>query len=187
LYCPSYSDVPDGSSATYDPTSHYRAAAVFAFHDRQALGPAFLREVSRHQVGLLKAGFESLDVDPAVAGVEPMPDDRRAGFLAIRSPHAGALCDALRQRGVHTDFRRDVLRLGPAPYLSDDQLREAIARLGEALRATTIGRGFSPAVGADLQVRPTCATPAGVRPPVLTPRTAPANDRGHSGVHSSCC
>jgi hypothetical protein len=27
-----------------------------------------------------------------------------------------------------------VLRLGPAPYLSDDQLRAAIAALSEALR-----------------------------------------------------
>jgi kynureninase len=35
---------------------------------------------------------------------------------------------------VHTDYRGDLLRLGPAPYLADDQLTEAVARLGEALR-----------------------------------------------------
>lgn len=122
------------AGATYDPTSHYRAAAVFAFHGRMGLTPDVLRDVSRHQVGLLKAAFESLDTDPAIARVEPIPDERRAGFLAIRSPRAGTLRDALRRRGVLADFRRDVLRLGPAPYLSDDQLHEAIARLGEALR-----------------------------------------------------
>jgi kynureninase len=32
---------------------------------------------------------------------------------------------------VWTDHRGDVLRLGPAPYLSDAQLDTAIATLGE--------------------------------------------------------
>jgi kynureninase len=31
---------------------------------------------------------------------------------------------------VASDSRGRYLRLGPAPYLSDDQLREAVARLG---------------------------------------------------------
>ena len=122
------------AGATYDPTSHYRAAAVFAFHQEMGLTPALLREVSRHQVGLLRTEFEALGVDPAMAHVEPIGDESRAGFLAIRSPHAAALCERLRERGVSSDVRHDVLRFGPAPYLSDDQLRDAIARLGEALR-----------------------------------------------------
>jgi kynureninase len=122
------------AGATYDPTSHYRAAAVFDFHERMGMTPDLLREVSLHQVGLLKATFEALDVDPAVAHVEPMAAERRGGFLAIRSPHAGRLFVSLRERGVLTDFRGDVLRLGPAPYLSDDQLRDAMSRLGEVLR-----------------------------------------------------
>ena len=33
-----------------------------------------------------------------------------------------------------TDFRGELLRLGPAPYLSDAQLVQAIERLGEAAR-----------------------------------------------------
>jgi hypothetical protein len=33
-----------------------------------------------------------------------------------------------------TDARGDVLRLGPAPYLSDAQLRDAIGVLGEVVR-----------------------------------------------------
>ena len=122
------------AGATYDPTSHYRATAVFDFHERMGLTPALLREVSRHQVGLLKEGFEALDVDSSLARVEPMLDERRAGFLAIRSPHASRIHHALRERGVLTDFRGDVLRLGPAPYLSDDQLRDAVSCLGQAIR-----------------------------------------------------
>src|SRR5262245_11115384 len=114
------------AGATYDPTSHYRAAAVFAFHHEQVLTADRLRAISRHQVGLLKSEFESLDVDPALARVEPTPDDRRGGFLALRCARADMLSRALHDRGVHTDYRDDVLRLGPAPYLTDAQLRDAI-------------------------------------------------------------
>jgi kynureninase len=62
-----------------------------------------------------------------------MPDDSRAGFLAIRAPRAGDLSTELRARGVLTDFRGDVLRLGPAPYLNDEQLRAAVGALGDLL------------------------------------------------------
>ena len=121
------------AGATYDPTSQYRASAVFAFHVERGLTPARLREVSRHQVGLLKDAVEALDLDPRVARIEPMAEDRRAGFLAIRSPRAGELVRVLRGRGVLADFRGDVLRLGPAPYLQDRQLHDAVAALGDAV------------------------------------------------------
>ena len=114
------------SGATYDPASHYRAAAVFAFHVEQGLTADRLRSTSRRQVDLLQRTFESLDLDPAVAHVEPMPAERRGGFLAVRCARAADLSRALRDRGVLTDFRGDLLRLGPAPYLSDLQLRDAI-------------------------------------------------------------
>jgi kynureninase len=117
------------AGATYDPASHYRGAAVFAFHVEQGLTMPRLREISRAQVGVLKSTFESLDLDPAIARVEPVADDRRGGFLALRCARAGELAAALRARGVLTDFRGDLLRLGPAPYLGDDQLRQAIGAL----------------------------------------------------------
>jgi kynureninase len=122
------------AGATYDPTSHYRAAAVFAFHDAQGLTPQRLRETSRRQVGLLKSSFEALDADPTTAHVVAMNEDRRGGFLAIRAPHAPDLARALRARRVFADARGDVLRLGPAPYLRDDQLQDAVAALDEVLR-----------------------------------------------------
>ena len=75
---------------------------------------------------MLKCEFEALDLDPAIARVEPMPDDRRAGFLALRCARAADVCRALRERGVFSDVRGDLLRLGPAPYLHDDQLRAAV-------------------------------------------------------------
>jgi kynureninase len=119
--------------ATYDVTSHYRAAAVFAFHEQQGLTPARLRAISQHQVGLLKAEFERLDVSPAIARVEAMPDERRGGFLAIRAPSAKDIAHRLRERGVRVDARGELLRMGPAPYLRDDQLRDAIGALGEVV------------------------------------------------------
>ena len=122
------------AGATYDPTSHYRAGAVFAFHVEHGLTPERLRDISRHQVGLLKDAVEALDLDPRVARVEPMSEDRRAGFLAIRSPIASTLVHVLRDRGVFADFRGDVLRLGPAPYLHDRQLRDAIAVFDQVVR-----------------------------------------------------
>ena len=62
-----------------------------------------------------------------------MPDDRRGGFLAIRTNEAIAVARRLREHGVHCDARGNVLRLGPAPYLRDDQLRDAIRVLGDVL------------------------------------------------------
>jgi kynureninase len=119
--------------ATYDVTSHYRAAAVFAFHEQQGLTVDRLRAISRHQVGILKTEFERLDVSPKVARIEPMPDDRRGGFIAIRAAAAKEIAHRLRERGVFVDARGDLLRVGPAPYLREDQLRDAVAALGESL------------------------------------------------------
>jgi kynureninase len=95
--------------------------------------PERLREVSLHQVGLLDSSFRALDVDPEHAAIVDIPADRRAGFLSIHTPGASALVSTLRARGALTDARGDHLRLGPAPYLSDDQLREVIALLRDVL------------------------------------------------------
>lgn len=125
------------AGATYDPTSHYRACAVLEFWEEQGLTPAFLREVSRHQVGLLAELFDRLDLPPGlVTRDRSVPLARLGGFLALRSPRAGELSAALRERGVATDSRADVLRFGPAPYLADAQLTAAMAVLGEVGRAT---------------------------------------------------
>jgi selenocysteine lyase/cysteine desulfurase len=123
------------AGATYDPTSNYRAAAVFDFHRQQGLTPNALRGISQRQVGLLASSVEHLDLPSPVAHVEPMPLARRAGFLAIRAPQAREYARRLRERGVMVDARGDVLRMGPAPYLRDDQLTNAIAALDDVIRA----------------------------------------------------
>jgi selenocysteine lyase/cysteine desulfurase len=124
------------AGSTYDPTSHYRAVTVFDFFRERGLTPRLLREVSQHQVGLLASAFDALDLDPAVVSRDrDCPLGEIGGFLALRSPVATSLARSLHDRGVWTDARGEVLRLGPAPYLSDRQLQDAIGVLGEVVRA----------------------------------------------------
>jgi kynureninase len=123
------------AGSTYDPTSHYRAAEVFGLFERENLTPELLREVSQHQVGVLLETFQSLDLDPTVVCVDDLVLlHERGGFLALRAPGAEWLSVSLKQGGVSTDSRGDVLRFGPAPYLSDTQLVSAMEVLGEVVR-----------------------------------------------------
>ncbi len=135
-------EVPYGSGAarfagsTYDPTSNYRAAAVLDYFSERGLTAGFLREVSQHQVGLLVNTFLNLDLDPAFVRLESdVPLDARAGFLSLRTQHASAVNEALLKRGVRTDFRGDILRFGPAPYLADAQIVEAMEGLRSVVGA----------------------------------------------------
>ncbi len=123
------------AGATYDPTSHYRAAEVFDFFEDHDLAPELLRQVSQHQTGLLAQRFDDLDADPGLVRRDRSVDlTEIGGFLALDSPRAGDLCRLLRERGVRADSRADILRLGPAPYLSDEQLEEAMDVLGTVVR-----------------------------------------------------
>jgi kynureninase len=122
------------AGATYDPTSHYRAARVFRFFAEQGLTPERLRRSYRHQVDLLAARFDTLGArDDVITRDRDTPLDEYGGFLALRSPVAGDLRRALGERGVLADSRDTWLRLGPAPYLADEQLERAVELLGEAL------------------------------------------------------
>jgi kynureninase len=123
------------AGATYDPASHYRAAAVFAFFQSRGLTPELLREVSQHQVGLLCDRFDALDMNPGLLRRDrQFPLRETGGFLVLWSPRAGEVCRRLKAAGVLTDYRGEALRLGPAPYLADVQLVEAMDRLGQVCR-----------------------------------------------------
>lgn len=121
--------------ATYDPTSHYRASEVFDFFVERGLTVEVLTESYRHQVGFLAEKFDALELDPAVIDRDrSVPLKKMGGFLALESPRAGELRQALLERGVWTDHRDTTLRMGPAPYLSDRQLGDAVKALEEAAR-----------------------------------------------------
>ena len=122
------------AGSTYDPTSHYRAAEVFDCFGEWGLTPELLREVSQWQVGWLAERFDALDADASAIDRDRSVDLADiGGFLALRAPRAAEISAALRKRGVHTDYRADLLRLGPAPYLSEEQLEVAIAALVDVL------------------------------------------------------
>jgi len=124
------------AGSTYDPTSHYRASAVLDFFDEVDLNPQFLRQVSQHQVGLLMRSMDELDLDPSkIDRDRSVALESVGGFLALHAPRAGDLSAGLLERGVHTDFRGSVLRMGPAPYVSDRQITDAMGHLAEVVEA----------------------------------------------------
>jgi hypothetical protein len=80
---------------------------------------------------LLARLVDALDLpDRVLTRDRATPLEAFAGFLALESPRAGELQRALAAEGVASDSRGRFLRLGPAPYLADAQLEEAVARLG---------------------------------------------------------
>jgi len=119
------------AGSTYDPVSHYRAAAVFQFFREQNLEPTALRAISQTHIARLAAAFDGLALDPArITRDRTLSLDHTAGFLALRAADAPALAQTLGTRGVWVDARGTSLRFGPAPYLTLAQLDAAMSHLG---------------------------------------------------------
>src|SRR5438093_1120781 len=124
------------ASATYDPTSSYRAARVFEFFEAERLTPELLRDTYAHQVRLLAERFDALDLDPArIARDRSLPLAGIGAFLSLESPRSVEIAKGLRSRGALIDVRGNTLRFGPAPYLSDVQLHAAMDALADAVRS----------------------------------------------------
>jgi kynureninase len=119
------------AGSTFDPAALYRAAAVLEHWDRFGLTVERLRAISLRQTGrileLLDAAGRGGDVLSARA------PERRGGFVAVRSANLGEVVQRLRRRHVFVDARRDVLRLGPAPYLTDAEIEHGTAAVIEEL------------------------------------------------------
>ena len=111
------------AGATYDFTSHYRGAAVFKFFEQQRLTVEQLRALSQRQIALLVEGLE-LAPEVAVSAL--------GGFVSFGAADAAQLQQRLRRGNISTDHRGDRLRLGPAPYVTEPQLRLAIDAAREA-------------------------------------------------------
>jgi len=118
------------SGATFDASAIYRAHAVLAHWDRFGLSPARLRAISTRQTRRILDGLDARGLGGAVASSRD--DARRGGFVAVRAAGAEGVVRALRAEGVLIDARNDTLRLGPAPYLTDDEIDrgvDAVARV----------------------------------------------------------
>ena len=122
------------AGATYDPTSHYRAARVFDFFAEHGLTPEALRASYLRQTSLLARLVEGVELDEVERDRETKRE-QYGGFLAIDVAEAGRLQARLAAEGVATDSRGRFLRLGPAPYLTDVQLGTAADRLITLARA----------------------------------------------------
>lgn len=107
------------AGSTYDPTSHYRARAVIRFFAEQEMSVARLRELSLRQTGRLLDGLGNHEVIT--------PREARGGFVTVRQEGASDVVSELRARGVFVDARRDRLRFGPAPYVTNDELDRALS------------------------------------------------------------
>jgi kynureninase len=108
---------------------------VFDFFVEHGLTPELLRASYRHQVGVLADAFDALDLPPEILDRDRRtPLDRIGGFLSLTGARAGEIRRRLLERGVFSDSRGSYLRLGPAPYLADLQLGEAMVILGDVAR-----------------------------------------------------
>ena len=136
---PTITQYPKGGArfqgSTYDTTSHYRAAAVIDFFSAQKLDVGLLRAKSQQQVGLLRDAFDALALDSRLISRADVPLEQIAGFLSLKTRDAQGMQQALMARGILTDQRDGYLRLGPAPYMTDRQLTDAIETLGEVVTA----------------------------------------------------
>jgi kynureninase len=119
------------AGSTFDASSLYRAEAALAHWDRLGLGAAELRAVSTSQTRRVIAGLDAAGVGGSL--VSSRDDALRAGFVSVRAAGAGAIVERLRARGVLVDSRRDLLRIGPAPYLTDDEIDRGVGAAAEEL------------------------------------------------------
>jgi kynureninase len=114
------------AGSTFDPASTFRARAVARFFETHAMTVDALRATSLAQTARIIAAARDL---PGLTIATPLADAERGGFVALRSPRALELSTLLREDGLYTDARGDILRLGPAPYVTDAEIDEALVLL----------------------------------------------------------
>src|SRR5690606_3685787 len=124
------------AGSTYDASPFYRAEAVLDHFERFGLGVERLRAISLRQTDRVLGRLEELGAERlGLEVVSPRDPARRGGFVALRTPNAGRLVEALRKRSVFVDSRGSILRIGPAPYLLDEEIDQGVEALIESAAA----------------------------------------------------
>lgn len=122
------------ASGTYDPASQFRAAKVVDFFRNQGLTPSILRQQYVSQIKQLKKLFLEQQLDTEIIKLRHRrPPEQNGGFLALRSPFARTIRARLLEENVYTDARGDILRFGPAPYISTEQIKAAMDKLSDVV------------------------------------------------------
>lgn len=122
--------------ATIEPASSYRAASVVSFFREHKLTPSFLSQNYHSQMRDLWNLISGLGYPKEVIDLKfrDYGISQRGGFLALQSPYAQQLCDWLRQQEIFTDARSNVLRVGPAPYNTRNQIEHFVEKLDEGIK-----------------------------------------------------
>ena len=123
------------ATATYDPISQFRAAAVTDFFNEQGLTPQVLRNQYSAQLSYLRSLFDEHNFEGSeIEHANTRSIEESGGFLALRSPHARALREALLEKEIFTDARDQIIRIGPAPYTTSQQCEQVIRALFDILK-----------------------------------------------------
>jgi len=124
------------ATATYDPISQYRAAAVTEFFQKQGLSPELLLKQYRSQVRYLRQLFDESNFEGSgIEHANKRPVEETGGFMALRSSDARKIRAHLLEKNIFTDARNDIIRFGPAPYTTSEQCEQVISELFDAIRS----------------------------------------------------
>ncbi|MFA5668487.1 MAG: hypothetical protein WC967_04530 [Balneolaceae bacterium] len=122
------------ASGTYDPSSQYRAAKVVEFYKQHNLTSEVLRSQYQQKVGLLKEYFLNLDLaSERIKLTHNRPLQFNGGFLSLTSPQAQEIRARLLEMDIYTDARGEILRFGPAPYTTTQQIEEVMIALKQVM------------------------------------------------------
>lgn len=119
------------AGATFDAAPIYRADAVLQVFDAFGLDVPRLRALSLAQTSHIIARLDALGFASAIATARQ--PDRRGGFVAVRTSRASEAVLRLRERGIFVDSRGDLLRLGPAPYVTADEIDRGVEAVAQVL------------------------------------------------------
>lgn len=122
------------AGATFDPTPFYRANAAFDFMNSLGLTTEVLHQRSLHLTQCIIDLFDSLELESlGMKLATPRNADERGGFISLVHPRANDLRIKLREKRVWTDARGHCLRLGPAPFVLEEEIEDAMKILQELL------------------------------------------------------
>jgi selenocysteine lyase/cysteine desulfurase len=115
--------------ATFDPSGLYRLNAVMRWLSSIGEDCATMKI----RCDALQESFIALasaSPHPEWQVIEPDPD-RRGRFIALRTPRASAIDQALKERGVIVDHRGDILRIGFGIYQDESDVARLVATLAQ--------------------------------------------------------
>ncbi len=114
------------AGSTYDPVSHYRAVAVFDFFKQKQLTDQVLREINQAQIKRLWQGIAAIGEDKLGLRLPSHDVQANGGFLSLTTDKAGDWVKQLGESHLLCDSRGNQLRFGPAPYVTNTQIDQAL-------------------------------------------------------------